>query len=100
MMLFQHRLRVPGIDMRDAAIHEQEHHAFGARLKMQLAGQHADYLARALDEYQKGARKNAIMANFAAHLTSAQVEEIADFFSKEQPSLQTLPRPATRISEE
>jgi cytochrome c553 len=65
-----------------------------------LAGQHADYLARALDEYQKGARKNAIMANFAAHLTSEQVEAIADFFSKEQPSLQTVPRPSTRISEE
>jgi cytochrome c553 len=65
-----------------------------------LAGQHADYLARALDEYQKGARKNVIMATFAAHLTSAQMDAIAEFFSKEQPSLQTLPRPATRISEE
>lgn len=65
-----------------------------------LAGQHADYLVRALDEYQKGARKNVIMATFAAHLTSAQMDAIAEFFSKEQPSLQTLPRPATRISEE
>jgi cytochrome c553 len=65
-----------------------------------LAGQHADYLARALDEYQKGARKNVIMATFAAHLTSAQMDAIADFFSKEQPALQTLPRPATRISED
>jgi cytochrome c553 len=63
-----------------------------------LAGQHADYLARALDEYQKGARKNVIMATFAAHLTSAQMDALADYFSKEQPSLQTLPRPATRIS--
>ena len=63
-----------------------------------LAGQHADYLARALDEYQKGARKNVIMATFAAHLTNAQMDALADYFSKEQPSLQTLPRPATRIS--
>ena len=65
-----------------------------------LAGQHADYLARALDEYQKGARKNVIMATFAAHLTSAQMDALAGYFSKEQPSLQTLPRPSTRISED
>jgi cytochrome c553 len=65
-----------------------------------LAGQHADYVARALDEYQKGARKNVIMATFAAHLTSAQMEALGDFFSKEQPSLQTVPRPSTRISED
>jgi cytochrome c553 len=65
-----------------------------------LAGQHADYLARALDEYQKGARKNVIMATFAAHLTSAQMDALGEFFSQEQPSLQTLPRPSTRISED
>ena len=28
-----------------------------------LAGQHADYLARALLEYQRGDRKNAVMPN-------------------------------------
>jgi cytochrome c553 len=65
-----------------------------------LAGQHADYLARALDEYQKGARKNVIMATFAAHLTSAQMDALADYFSKEEPSLQTLSRPLTRFSED
>jgi len=64
-----------------------------------LAGQHADYIARALDEYQKGARKNVIMATFAAHLTSEQMDALGEYFSKEQPSLQTLPRPSTVISE-
>jgi cytochrome c553 len=64
-----------------------------------LAGQHADYIARALDEYQKGARKNVIMATFAAHLTGEQMDAIADFFSKEQPALQTLPRPSSVLSE-
>jgi cytochrome c553 len=64
-----------------------------------LAGQHADYIARALDEYQKGARKNPIMATFAAHLTSEQMDALGDYFSKEQPSLQTLPRPSTVISD-
>jgi len=65
-----------------------------------LAGQHADYLARALDEYQKGARKNVIMATFAAHLTSAQMDAIADYFAKQQPSLQTLPRPYTSFGQD
>jgi cytochrome c553 len=64
-----------------------------------LAGQHADYIERALDEYQKGARKNVIMATFAAHLTSEQMDALGDYFSQEQPSLQTLPRPSTVISE-
>ena len=64
-----------------------------------LAGQHADYLARALEEYQKGARKNLIMATFAARLTSAQVDALADYFSKQEPALETLPRPYSRFSE-
>jgi cytochrome c553 len=64
-----------------------------------LAGQHADYLAQALEEYQKGARKNLIMATFAARLTSAQVDALADYFSKQEPALQTLPRPYSRFSE-
>jgi cytochrome c553 len=65
-----------------------------------LAGQHADYLARALDEYQKGARKNVIMATFAAHLTSAQMDAVADYFAKQEPSLQTLPRPYTSFGQD
>ena len=65
-----------------------------------LAGKPSDYLARALDEYQKGARKNVIMATFAAHLTSAQMDAIADYFAKQQPSLQTLPRPYTSFGQD
>ena len=63
-----------------------------------LAGQHRDYLAKALRDYKSGMRKNAIMATFAAHLTSAQMDAIADYFAKQQPSLQTLPRPYTSFS--
>lgn len=63
-----------------------------------LAGQHADYLARALDEYQKGARRNLIMATFVTRLTSAQMDALADYFSKQEPSLQTLARPYSRFS--
>ena len=65
-----------------------------------LAGQHSDYIARALDEYQKGARKNLIMATFVAKLTSEQIEALAAYFSKQQPALQTLPRAYTRFSAE
>jgi cytochrome c553 len=65
-----------------------------------LAGQHADYLVRALDEYQKGARKNVIMATFAGHLTSAQMAAIADYFAKQQPALQTLPRPYSSFGQD
>jgi hypothetical protein len=39
------------------------------------------------------------MATFAAHLTSEQMDALGEYFSKEQPSLQTLPRPSTVISE-
>jgi cytochrome c553 len=64
-----------------------------------LAGQHADYIVRALDEYQKGARKNLIMATFVAKLTAEQIEALADYFSKQQPALQTLPRAYTVLSQ-
>ena len=36
-----------------------------------ISGQHADYIERALHDYQKGGRKNAIMAGMAATLTHA-----------------------------
>ena len=36
-----------------------------------ISGQHRDYLERALTDYQKGGRKNAVMAGMAATLTQA-----------------------------
>jgi cytochrome c553 len=63
-----------------------------------LAGQHADYIVRALEEYQKGARKNLIMATFVARLTGEQMDALADYFAKQEPALQTLPRVLTRFS--
>ena len=61
-----------------------------------LAGQHEDYLVRALDEYQKGGRKNPIMKRFAATLrtrTSAR----SPTTSASLAPLQTEPRPYTRF---
>jgi cytochrome c553 len=64
-----------------------------------LAGQHQDYIARAIDEYRKGGRKNPIMKGFAAQLKDEDIQVIADYFSKEQhPSLSTESRPYTALT--
>jgi cytochrome c553 len=57
-----------------------------------LAGQHGDYLVRALVEYQKGDRKNAIMQSFAAQLSAADIKAIADYYGVQKPALKTVLR--------
>ena len=51
-----------------------------------LAGQHADYLVKAMKDYKSGARKNAIMAPLAANLSLRDIEDLAEYFSS-QPGL-------------
>ena len=46
-----------------------------------LAGQYADYLARALHEYKSGDRKNPIMIGFATPLTDADIDDLAAYFA-------------------
>jgi cytochrome c553 len=46
-----------------------------------LAGQYADYLARALHEYKLGQRKNPIMVGFATPLSDADIEDLAAYFA-------------------
>ena len=65
-----------------------------------LAGQHEDYLRRAIEEYQNGGRKNPIMKNFAATLKPDDIAEIAAYFSSLTPGLKTEPRPYTRFTAE
>jgi cytochrome c553 len=65
-----------------------------------LAGQHADYLARALEEYQKGDRKNAVMPSFMTGVTAEEMREIADYYSHQTPGLLTEPRKLTFLSTE
>jgi cytochrome c553 len=62
-----------------------------------LAGQHADYLTRALREYKKGGRKNPIMKTFAEQLNDEQIAQLADYYSRQQPALKTEERPSTRF---
>ncbi len=52
-----------------------------------LAGQYADYLAKALRDYKSGARKNAIMAAFATTLTAKDIENLSAYFAAQSPVL-------------
>ena len=63
-----------------------------------LAGQHASYIERAIQEYQTGYRKNPIMNGMVASLKPADITAIADYFSGLKPGLQKEPRPDTRWS--
>lgn len=53
-----------------------------------LAGQHADYLVQALNDYRTGKRNNAIMSGFASQLTPADIRAIAAYYAR-QPGLVT-----------
>jgi cytochrome c553 len=64
-----------------------------------LAGQHPDYLVRAIDEYKKGGRKNPIMKQFAGNLSDADAAAIAAYFARLGPGLKTESRPYTRFGE-
>ena len=63
-----------------------------------LAGQHEDYLVRALEEYRKGGRNNPVMKGFAANLKDEDIEVIAAYFSHLTPSLSTETRPYTWLT--
>jgi cytochrome c553 len=65
-----------------------------------LAGQHPDYLARAIGEYKKGGRKNAIMTGMAAQIKDEDIPVIVEYFSKLKPSLSTESRPYTSFGRE
>jgi cytochrome c553 len=49
-----------------------------------IAGQHYDYLVKALKDYKSGARKNPIMAPMAEKLTSRDVDDLAAYFSSQK----------------
>jgi cytochrome c553 len=49
-----------------------------------LAGQHYDYLVRALVDYKAGVRKNPIMAPQVEKLTRRDMEDLAAFYSEQK----------------
>jgi cytochrome c553 len=63
-----------------------------------LTGQHADYIVRALQDYKKGSRKNAIMPAFASQLSDADIEAAAAYYAAQQPPLQTVHRRTTVLA--
>ena len=52
-----------------------------------LGGQYPDYLMKALRDYKSGARKNPIMAGFAATLSDKDIENVAAYFASQPPAL-------------
>src|SRR5215218_8836263 len=49
-----------------------------------LAGQHYDYLVRAMTDYKSGVRKNPIMAGQVANLKMADIDDLAAYFASQQ----------------
>ena len=52
-----------------------------------LAGQHRDYLERALTDYKIGRRSNAIMKGMAGQLSKQDIQDLAAWFSSQKSSL-------------
>lgn len=46
-----------------------------------LAGQHANYLEKAMQEYQSGQRKNALMQSMVQGLSTEEIVDIAAYFT-------------------
>jgi len=52
-----------------------------------LAGQHYDYLVRALSDYKAGHRTNGIMKGFAATLSKQDIEDLSAWFASQKSTL-------------
>ena len=63
-----------------------------------LSGQHRDYLERALRDYQKGGRKNPVMAGMVATLTPEDIAQLAAYYARQTPALQTVPKKTSFLS--
>jgi cytochrome c553 len=55
-----------------------------------LAGQYADYLAKALKDYRSGERANVIMAGFAGTLSDQDIADLAAFYAAQKGPLRDL----------
>ena len=54
-----------------------------------LAGQHYDYLLRALTDYKSGVRRNPVMAGMVGNLTKQDLADLAAYFARQPSVLQT-----------
>ena len=72
-----------------AACHGEDGNSPNAQFP-KLAGQHADYLAAALLQYQTGERQNPIMVGLAKPLSDADRADLAAYFASLPGDLVTL----------
>ena len=49
-----------------------------------LSGQHANYMERAIQEYQSGKRKNALMQSMVQGLSADEIKDIAAYFTSQK----------------
>jgi len=49
-----------------------------------LAGQHYDYLLKAMKDYKSGTRKNPLMAPMIANLTERDMEDLSAYYSSQK----------------
>ena len=56
-----------------------------------LAGQHRDYIERALTDYKSGERKNPVMGAQAGALSAQDIEDLAAYIGSLKGSLKVLP---------
>ena len=52
-----------------------------------LAGQHYDYLLKALRDYKSGARKNPVMSGQVSGLSTQDMADLAAYFANEKGAL-------------
>ena len=55
-----------------------------------LAGQHYDYLLKALRDYKSGARKNPIMAGQVGSLTPRDMADLAAYYAGQKGALHVI----------
>ena len=58
-----------------------------------LAGQHANYIERALKDYRNGTRKNAVMKAQAANLSDADIKALSQYFAHQTSPIYTIKLP-------
>lgn len=56
-------------------------------LNPKLAGQHAGYLAKQLNNFKDGTRANAVMGGMVANLTPEEMKSLAAYYASQSPKL-------------
>ena len=49
-----------------------------------IAGQHADYLRKAIRDYKSGARKDPVMSGFANQLSPQDIDNVSAYFAAQK----------------